>query len=156
MEDLDYLLKELNKYRNNKNYRQILEELQTNIIKINNVRIIYKFAKYVIDADISLLEDIIIKTNNPRYIYLFAKDVSGANISLLEDAIIATKDVDYIYLFAKDVANTNVLRLKNVIKTFDSEKYENLFNQENKNITSQHPIDSLEICYEKLKRELKY
>lgn len=80
---------------------------QAELLRRSDAEACYRFARDVMTADISALEDCVISYGSPDQCLRFARDVVGAVNSRLQARILATGSAEDCYRFAEDIFNAD-------------------------------------------------
>lgn len=99
---------------------QILDMCRDNIIKGNDMKYVYLFAKDVSNEN---LAEIVLNSKDGKYIYLFARDIRGADKQKHYRRVLESDNIEYIYHIAEELSNIS-----------DSKKINNIFRGKNMDI----------------------
>lgn len=112
-----------------KDVDKVRKELCDVVVKSNNPKFAYLYARDIPKADIPALQTIVENSENPEYATEFASDISGIDITKLQSIVVSSKNAFYAYRFAKYVDNADVKSLENVVaKSEDVNIIENFMN----------------------------
>lgn len=133
-----------------KNNQQVLEKLQSEIVKNGDAALAYffahdfyfkpflmqkvildkkdakyafMFAQHIKNCDIKALQNIVIESGKIKYITRFACHVKLADRALLEDLVIASKNVKYAHEYLKHVSSADINKFKSLIISSGKPRY---------------------------------
>lgn len=78
------------------------------IIKTQDYRAIYNFARDIKNVDLDLLSRVIVSSKDGNEIYLFAKNIKGANIKVLGEGMFLYGSSKEVYEFAKHIEDADI------------------------------------------------
>jgi len=85
-----------------------ITDAQAELIRRQDARACFEFARDVLDADIAALQTCVAAHGSNELCLHFARDIVGADNRILQQRILATGSSDDCYQFAEDIFNADL------------------------------------------------